>query len=259
MLCEDYTYDIPVIRSERIAKGGNMKIFTRQFPGDTIWLSSTFPVATWFVYLDNYKLENRYLFSDSSRLGITIPEIASVITYGRLRVWATDGDSLTEMRQFPLAHGKLVQDLNDWDSLAREVVDWNRKLEQYDIAADSTFNNLAKLLITGEQKIGSRMKDRLSDGESQKLSILRNNMAVLFGEIIPLRIEKFCYAYLRSYFGQEVVVVVNKKNELSTLKLDLPKKYRKKEFKALLGNRFSYDNYHLLVDVPAYSVEVIYN
>lgn len=75
----------------------------------------------------------------------------------------------------------------------------------------------------------------------------------------PLRVEKQIYAYIRSFFGKNVLVVFNKGKETVSLKLDLPEMKREENFSSLFGNRFSYDNSKIILDVPAYGVEIIYN
>lgn len=87
----------------------------------------------------------------------------------------------------------------------------------------------------------------------------RSSMPLMYGDFIPLRVEKDVYAYLRSYFGEDVVVVFNKGQESVTLQLKLPERDRKGPFHSLFGGRFSYDNSHLIVDVPANGVEIVYN
>lgn len=87
----------------------------------------------------------------------------------------------------------------------------------------------------------------------------RESMALMFGDFIPLRVEDDIYAYLRSYFGEDVIVIFNKGRENMTLRLDLPARDREGEFKSLFGGRFSYDNSQLIADVPANGVEIIYN
>lgn len=106
----------------------------------------------------------------------------------------------------------------------------------------------------------------LSEGEKmvkEKTAMLmkfrRNSLALMYGDFIPLRVENNVYAYLRSYFGQDVVVIFNKEPEEVTLKLDLPQRERKGQFRALFDGRFSYDNSTLIVDVPAHGTEIIYN
>ena len=63
-------------------------------------------------------------------------------------------------------------------------------------------------------------------------------MALLYGDFIPLRVEKQIYAYIRSFFGKNVLVVFNKGKETVSLKLDLPEMKREENFSSLFGNRF---------------------
>ena len=74
---------------------------------------------------------------------------------------------------------------------------------------------------------------------------------------IPLTTQQ--NAYIRSFFGKNVLVVFNKGKETVSLKLDLPEMKREENFSSLFGNRFSYDNSKIILDVPAYGVEIIYN
>lgn len=103
-------------------------------------------------------------------------------------------------------------------------------------------------------------EERMLREKTSKLNrFRRNSMPLLYGDFVPLRVETKVYAYLRSYFGEDVIVVFNKGTEPVTLKLDLPSRDRKGPFKALFGGRFSYDNSKLIVDVPQNGVEIIYN
>lgn len=99
------------------------------------------------------------------------------------------------------------------------------------------------------------VKDCIRELERIRLS----HMALIYGDFIPLRIEDQVYAYLRSYFGQNVIVVFNKGQEPISLKLDLPRMKRNEPFHSLFGSRFSYDNSRVILDVPANGVELIYN
>lgn len=97
----------------------------------------------------------------------------------------------------------------------------------------------------------------------QKMAMLndlyQNSFPLQHGNFIPLRVENDVYAYMRSYFEKEVIFIFNKNREMVTLKLNLPNRKREENFKALFDNRFSYSNSKLILDVPAYGVEVIYN
>lgn len=67
------------------------------------------------------------------------------------------------------------------------------------------------------------------------------------------------FAPYADFFGKNVLVVFNKGKETVSLKLDLPEMKREENFSSLFGNRFSYDNSKIILDVPAYGVEIIYN
>lgn len=108
--------------------------------------------------------------------------------------------------------------------------------------------------------------ENLSEAEQavQKKTALLNNfrrssMPLMYGDFIPLRVEKNIYAYQRSYFGEEVVVVFNKEVEPVTIKLDLQTQPIDKQFKSLFGGRFSCAQSSLIVEVPANGVQIIYS
>lgn len=152
------------------------------------------------------------------------------------------------------------------DTLTNIAVTWNEKLSEYDALKDSSCTELVQMFayripaeFDSKDVVFFSKKDTLNSEEGKLLSVFQNNTALIYGDYIPLRKGKKIFAYLRSYFGKEVIVVFNEKNEPLTLKLDLPKKFRDTDFKSFFGNRFSYDNSKMIVDVPANRAEVIYN
>lgn len=145
-----------------------------------------------------------------------------------------------------------------------------RKLFQF-LAFNATIPGIP--MIWAGDEIGWPGKGRMAgwpeEGTDEQLDIklklsalnqLRNeHMALLYGDFIPLRVEKQIYAYLRSFFGKNVLVVFNKGEEPVSLKLDLPAIKRDENFSSLFGNRFSYHSSKIILDVPAHGVEIIYN
>lgn len=169
-----------------------------------------------------------------------------------------------------------------------KIAGWKRKVGERKPSDETAYDKLIQLIafnatipgipvlyygdeigMTGGNDPDNRRMMRfqdLSEGEKmvkEKTAALmkfrKSSMALMYGDFIPLRVENKVYAYLRSYFGQDVVVVFNKEPEEVTLKLDLPQRDRKGQFKALFEGRFSYDNSKLIVDVPANGIEIIYN
>lgn len=263
---EDYYYDFPVIRKDRVLSGDSLKLSTDVLTGDTIYLTCSSPMSIWTAYIDNHKLDDRQLVSSSTRLGIVLPEEAAVLENAELRIWVSDGKFVSNGMVLPLKNGRLVTHSGDLDSSDIRVASWRLKIGCYDDVKDPTGNELVKLLSCpvgyGDSLYLSAphaTKDSISSTERKNTDCFGHHMAAMFGDYIALRSDKQVSAYLRSYFGKEIIVVKNKAKEAMIFKLDLPRKYRETGFKSLSGNRFSYDNARLITDVSANSAEVIYN
>lgn len=263
---EDYTYDFPVLRFSGGVEKDSLQIVTHEVKGDTIYLQCSHPVSSWAVYFENYKLDNRILVKADCLLGIIVPEEATVLKNGKLRIWVANGAGVSSGMMIPLRAGKLISGIADLDTLEQPVADWFQKVAAYDILKDTACYTLVQLLKTKVMEDTSRcvsdirtLADTLSRSNCLYADFFCNSLALMFGDYIPLRVEKQVFAYMRSYFGEELIVIVNRGKEPATLKLDLPGKFRNTDFKSLFGNRFSYDNSRLIVDVQANRVEVIYN
>lgn len=168
-----------------------------------------------------------------------------------------------------------------------KVAGWTRKIGERKPSDDAAYDKLVQLLafnatipgipviyygdeigMTGGNDPDNRRMMRFSDlsGEegmvrekaAELTRLRRNSMALMYGDFIPLRVEQNVYAYLRSYFGQDVVVVFNKGEEPVTLRIELPGRSREEGLLSLFGGRYSYDNSNLIVDVPVNGVEIFY-
>lgn len=260
---EGYDYNIPVIRSDR--RSDSIQILTDCIIGDTIFVSSVLPVTAWNVYFENYKLDSRYFLSYSeNRLGICIPEEAAVLKYGKLRIWADNGVKVSSELILPVVEGKIALRFSDIDTTDRAVVAWQQKMNSYKSNRDPNVSELECLLaLRADNRMDvdtSRLKPEVTALSEPGLhQLFKNSVTLMYGDYIPLRIQKQVFAYLRSYFGKEWIIIVNKAPDEMIFKLELPQKWRETNFKSLFGNRFSYGNARLIVDVPAYGIEVVYN
>lgn len=260
---DDFTYDIPVVHKDRTSD--SLLILTDELRKDTLYLCSSGPVSEWVVYFDNYKLNEEALVKSDSCLGIVLPAVASLLDFADLRVWASDGKQITPCRYLPIRKGRLALETVDLDTLNAGVIAWNQKIGCYDVVKDTARERLVELLSYTVKSLPGAIdtclvpEDSLYLQSRKYVDCFRNNLALMYGDYIPLRSGKGIFAYLRSYFGREVIVVVNKERESTTFKLDLPRKFRGTDFKSLENNRFSYDNAKLILDVPANRAEVIYN
>ena len=262
---EGYVYDIPVIRQDRIFVRDSLQIIAHEMKGDTILLRNSGIVSEWMVYWENYKLPDQCLHQDVYQLCFSLPPELSGTKNGRMRVWAVNEKGSSQGILLPFKEGKLVMKIEDLDSLGISMKFWVGKVNQYDITRDLDHKELLDLLKTSvidDISAGNEVFHADSFENSDSLFFKKriyNSMALRFGNYIPLRDDRHVYAYMRSYFGLEWIVIFNKGLEMTTLKLDLPYKYRNKDFKSLFGNRFSYGNSKLIADVPAQGIEVIYN
>lgn len=260
---ENYTYDIPVICQDRVLKEDSLQILTDEMRGDSIYLRSSALVERWFVYLENYKLKDRWLHKEPERLGFVIPLGTESLNYGVIRIWAVNPEGVAREVVLPFSKGKLVVDtggLNLQDSLA---IRWEQRLREYDLSRDTNCMELVDLLMyksAGPVNAGKRWfaADSVNQQNQLYLDSIYSSMALRYGDYILLRKDKNIYAYLRCYFDREWIIIANRSQETMTLKLDLPRRNRTTEFNSFFGNRFSYDNSRLIVDVPARRAEVIY-
>ena len=323
---EGFDYDIPLLTKPKDEKNLPI-IFTADIANDTIFLQSDRPVEKWAVYIQNYKLKDKYLFPQGQGLGITLPIEMKEVKSSILRAWAMNEAGVSNEIYIPLIKNKVVKDLPLLDSIpalkckktnftyrdsltGKDITKiFFRKYDKFSqlhhlvtesqkeqginhypyrtllakdykvpmhLAIDSTtigrFIQLwaCHISLPGVPEICPPDSLRIPIKNQEDLEMIRQQMTKLnhlyqnsfslqHGEFIPLRVEGEVYAYMRTYFGKEVIVVFNKNKETVTLKLDLPNIKREENFKALFDNRFSYNNSKLILDVPDNGVEVIYN
>lgn len=323
---EGFDYDIPLLTKPQDEKNLPV-IFTADVLNDTIFLESDRPVEKWSVYIQNYKLKDKFLFPTVRHLKIALPMEMEEIKSSILRVWAVNESGISNEICIPLTKNKVVKELHLLDSIpglermkkkfthddsltGKEVSKiFFRKYDRFPQLHHFVTENLQeqginhsprRMLLTKDYKIpihfitdsttASRFAQlwtfhislpgvpeicspdslRISIKDEEDLMAIRHQMALLnhlyensfslqHGDFIPLRVENEVYAYMRSYFEKETIVVFNKNQEAMTLKLDLPDLKREENFRALFDNRFSYNNSKLILDVPGNGVEVIYN
>lgn len=197
---------------------------------------------------------------------------SDTITNGTaLRIFTRQYESLIRLHQLITENQKIFGSQHQ----SRVLVNERGIIPGFQVSDSSSYNKLLQLwafhitapgipqiypadsLILSKYDTGDRSLTRKQI--AQLNTLYKNHISLIIGDFIPLRIESNIYAYMRSYFGQEVIVVFNKEAEAITLKLDLPDIKRDHNFKSLFDNRFSYDNSKLILDIPAHGVEVIYN
>lgn len=323
---DGFDYDIPLLTKSQVEKNLPI-IFAADFLNDTIFLESDRPVEKWAVYIQNYKLKDKFLFSTGQHLKVVLPPELKIINSSFLRAWAVNEAGVSNEVCIPLIKNEVVHDLHLLDSMP----EFRRMTEHFTYNDSLTGKNAANIffrkydkftqlhhlvteylqvqglnhsprrrLLTKDYKIPGRLAIdstvinrfvqlwafhislpgipeiclpdslRIPIKNEEDLQAIRNQMALLnflyensfslqHGDFIPLRLDDQLYAYMRSYFEKETIVVFNKNKETLTLRLDLPDIKRQENYRALFDNRFSYNNSKLILDVPGNGVEIIYN
>ncbi len=91
-----------------------------------------------------------------------------------------------------------------------------------------------------------------------KLGHLRkDNLAFVYGDFETLKLEEHIWAYSRSYFGENAIVVFNKSDEDQVVRFAIPEKLRDTRYQAHFGSEFAADEGKMEVSVPANGYEVL--
>lgn len=93
---------------------------------------------------------------------------------------------------------------------------------------------------------------------AQKLTALRrNHLALIYGDFQALTVQHNTYAYLRSYFGDNVIVVFNKSAKKQKMLINLPTHLKGRAFKHHFNGAVEVGGSNLGVQLPPYSFEVL--
>jgi glycosidase len=85
----------------------------------------------------------------------------------------------------------------------------------------------------------------------------RDNMALIYGDYIPVHNEDGIYSYARKYFEEEALVIFNNNNEEKTIGIDLPDLMEFREMEANFGYGFEVNEGVLILTLPPYSFEIL--
>lgn len=92
-----------------------------------------------------------------------------------------------------------------------------------------------------------------------KLTHLRKQHPVLvYGDFINLQNTPDSWVYARKYFGEESIVLINNSAKSKKFEVLLPDYFMEKSFKAVFSNKFELKNKQIVIELPAYSAEVLF-
>lgn len=99
----------------------------------------------------------------------------------------------------------------------------------------------------------------LKQNLSKLTHLRRNNMALLYGDFVPLLVADKTYCYARNYLDKTTVVAYNKSGETQKISVTLPARYANvKQMKAQFG-KAKIKKQTITLSLPPYSYEVLVN
>jgi len=95
-------------------------------------------------------------------------------------------------------------------------------------------------------------------GITRKLAHMRSsNLALIYGDFIPLNVTDKTYAYLRTYFDQAVIVVFNKTDRKMDVEFTIPDHLDKRQFIHQFGSSYTINDLTISLSLPANSFEIL--
>lgn len=122
--------------------------------------------------------------------------------------------------------------------------------------------------MTGGNDPDSRRMMRFDQLNNREIK-LRNQVATLthlrkqhpvlvYGDFINLQNTPDSWIYARKYFGEEAIIIINNSAKSKKMAINLPGYFAKKSFKTVFNNKFELKNRRIIMELPAYSAEVLY-
>lgn len=105
---------------------------------------------------------------------------------------------------------------------------------------------------------GLNENEKITKDFTKKIvNIRKNNLALIYGDFMPLLVEQDFYAFARGYFSNRVVVVFNKSNQPKEVNIVIPNDYKGKEFTASFGSNFTLTGNKLSLKMAENSFEIL--
>lgn len=90
------------------------------------------------------------------------------------------------------------------------------------------------------------------------VNIRRNILALIYGDFIPLVVEQDIYAYARCYLNSKVIVIFNKSNQVSEVKIILPEGLADTNYSSSFGSVFNVNgNKEVVLQIQGNSFEIL--
>lgn len=100
-------------------------------------------------------------------------------------------------------------------------------------------------------------KEKIKQSTARIVRLRRNNMALAIGDTEILLSEKKRLAFLRSYFRDFAIVVINKSPYVQTIKLEIPERFKNISTEAIFDSKYEISKNTMLIQMKPNSVEII--
>lgn len=105
----------------------------------------------------------------------------------------------------------------------------------------------------------SAEEQKTFDITSTLANLRRTDLALIFGDFIPLMIDNTTFVYARKYFDRSAIVIFNKESIERDIIIQLPDWYTPGQVKSHFGSHFTLNGQVIEIKVPAYSFEILTN
>lgn len=107
-------------------------------------------------------------------------------------------------------------------------------------------------------KLSSYEKET-KDIASKLIKLRRSNMSLMYGDYKAVNISKDTYAFIRSYFGEIAVVVLNKSEKNEKISFEIPERFSNQVLKSNFGASFNKSGRSIEIMLPGNTFEILTN
>jgi len=107
-------------------------------------------------------------------------------------------------------------------------------------------------------KLSSYEKET-KDIASKLIKLRRSNMSLMYGDYKAVNISKDTYAFIRSYFGEIAVVVLNKSEKNEKISFEIPERFSNQVLKSNFGATFNQSGKSIEIELSGNTFEILTN
>ena len=105
----------------------------------------------------------------------------------------------------------------------------------------------------------NRNEQHLKQITGELVHLRKENLALVYGDFIPLKINEKVYIYLRSYFDKVAVVIFNKDKSARKIEFDMPERFKSTALISHFGSKITVDKGKVTMNLEGTSFEIIAN